>query len=85
MGAGILQPGTGVRFEWGPARADRLARDPACPVVVDVLPSPTGAAISATAPPDVPLVSAMGGGAADGDGSRHLRRHPLRASAHRRS
>ncbi|MFI1105749.1 2-phosphosulfolactate phosphatase [Streptomyces melanogenes] len=32
-----LQTGHGVRFEWGPAGADRLATDAACIVVVDVL------------------------------------------------
>lgn len=33
----FLQAGHGVRFEWGPAGADRLAVDVACIVVVDVL------------------------------------------------
>ncbi|MFD9515106.1 2-phosphosulfolactate phosphatase [Streptomyces mirabilis] len=32
-----LQTGHGVRFEWGPAGADRLATEAACIVVVDVL------------------------------------------------
>ncbi|MER5603907.1 2-phosphosulfolactate phosphatase [Streptomyces sp. NPDC002265] len=33
----FLQAGHGVRFEWGPTGADRLAADVACVVVVDVL------------------------------------------------
>ena len=37
MSEGILQPGAGVRFEWGPVGADRLVREAACLVVVDVL------------------------------------------------
>jgi 2-phosphosulfolactate phosphatase len=31
------QSGAGVRFEWGPAGADRLVKEAACLVVVDVL------------------------------------------------
>ncbi|MFI0975760.1 2-phosphosulfolactate phosphatase [Streptomyces sp. NPDC021093] len=37
MGEWSLQSGHGVRFEWGPAGAERLAAGVACLVVVDVL------------------------------------------------
>ncbi|MFJ8637293.1 hypothetical protein [Streptomyces sp. NPDC093568] len=37
MGDWPTQSGTTIRFEWGAAEADRLARETACLVVVDVL------------------------------------------------
>ncbi|MFE7276116.1 2-phosphosulfolactate phosphatase [Streptomyces sp. NPDC057623] len=46
MGGWPTQSGTGVRFEWGPAGADRLARETACLVVVDVLSFTTAVSVA---------------------------------------
>ncbi|MGW1785950.1 2-phosphosulfolactate phosphatase, partial [Streptomyces sp. NPDC002143] len=40
------QSGSGVRFEWGPAGAARLAKEAACLVVVDVLSFTTAVSIA---------------------------------------
>ncbi|MEU8890131.1 2-phosphosulfolactate phosphatase [Streptomyces sp. NPDC048442] len=49
MGEWSLQSGHGVRFEWGPAGAARLAADVACLVVVDVLSFTTSVSIAVEA------------------------------------
>lgn len=46
MGGGTLQAGTGVRFEWGLVEADRLVREAACLVVVDVLSFTTAVSVA---------------------------------------
>ena len=46
MGGGIFQPGSGVRFEWGAAGAERLVKDAACLVVVDVLSFTTAVSVA---------------------------------------
>ncbi|MFH8612920.1 hypothetical protein ACH4D5_36160 [Streptomyces sp. NPDC018029] len=44
-----LQKGHGVRFEWGPTGAERLAADVACMVVVDVLSFTTSVTVAVEA------------------------------------
>jgi 2-phosphosulfolactate phosphatase len=47
MGDWTVQSGTGIRFEWGPAGAGRLAGEAACLIVVDVLSFTTAVSIAA--------------------------------------
>lgn len=47
MGDHFLQSGHGVRFEWGPAGAEQLAREVDCLVVVDVLSFTTSVSVAA--------------------------------------
>ncbi|MFF0739541.1 2-phosphosulfolactate phosphatase [Streptomyces sp. NPDC004111] len=49
MGDWFRQAGHGVRFEWGPAGAERLAADVACLVVVDVLSFTTAVSVAVEA------------------------------------
>jgi 2-phosphosulfolactate phosphatase len=49
MGDWAGQRGSGIRFEWGPAGAGRLAREAACLVVVDVLSFTTAVSIAVEA------------------------------------
>lgn len=49
MGDWFRQAGHGVRFEWGPAGAERLAPDVACLVVVDVLSFTTAVSVAVEA------------------------------------
>jgi hypothetical protein len=46
MGDWAAQSGAGVRFEWGPAGADRLVTAAACLVVVDVLSFTTAVSVA---------------------------------------
>lgn len=46
MGEWAVQCGNGVRFEWGPAGAGRLAAEAACLVVIDVLSFTTAVSIA---------------------------------------
>ncbi|MEU9383997.1 hypothetical protein AB0D38_24795, partial [Streptomyces sp. NPDC048279] len=46
MGDWGVQSGCGVRFEWGPSGAGRLAGEAACGVVVDVLSFTTAMSIA---------------------------------------
>ncbi|WP_328935115.1 MULTISPECIES: 2-phosphosulfolactate phosphatase [unclassified Streptomyces] len=46
MGDWAVQSGSGIRFEWGPAGAGRLAREAACLVVVDVLSFTTAVSVA---------------------------------------
>ncbi|MFD2690955.1 2-phosphosulfolactate phosphatase [Streptomyces phyllanthi] len=46
MGDHFLQSGHGVRFEWGPAGAEQLAREVTCLVVVDVLSFTTSVSVA---------------------------------------
>lgn len=49
MSGWFLQQGYGVRFEWGPTGAERLAPDVACLVVVDVLSFTTSVSVAVEA------------------------------------
>ncbi|MBF6047007.1 hypothetical protein GO001_17485 [Streptomyces sp. NRRL B-1677] len=49
MGSWFMQAGHGVRFEWGPVGAARLAEDIACLVVVDVLSFTTSVTVAVEA------------------------------------
>ncbi|QFQ98649.1 2-phosphosulfolactate phosphatase [Streptomyces phaeolivaceus] len=46
MGDWAVQSGSGIRFEWGPAGAGRLAGNAACLVVVDVLSFTTAVSVA---------------------------------------
>ncbi|MEU6379819.1 2-phosphosulfolactate phosphatase [Streptomyces sp. NPDC046909] len=46
MGDWAAQSGSGIRFEWGPAGAGRLAAEAACLVVVDVLSFTTAVSVA---------------------------------------
>lgn len=46
MGDWDVQSGSGIRFEWGPAGASRLAGEAACLVTVDVLPFTTAVSVA---------------------------------------
>ncbi|MFF4508256.1 2-phosphosulfolactate phosphatase [Streptomyces sp. NPDC001401] len=46
MGDWAVQSGSGIRFEWGPAGAARLASEAACLVVVDVLSFTTAVSVA---------------------------------------
>ncbi|MCD9879161.1 2-phosphosulfolactate phosphatase [Streptomyces guryensis] len=72
MGDWAVQSGSGIRFEWGLAGADRLAAEAACLVIVDVLSFTTAVSVAVRTGirvlpfwlPDGPAASAEKGAAA---------------------